>query len=409
MISKEEKHLRLDFPMLQKKVNEAPIVYLDNAATTFKPKSVIDAVCNYYQNESATVHRSVYELSNTLNAKYHQIREQVQKFIHANSSKEIIFTPGATMSLNLLAYSFGDAFIQSGDEILISEIEHHSNLVPWQMLAKRKNVVLKFIPTLQSSEIDLKALKTLLTDKTKLVCFAHVSNVTGVIHPVKEIAKLVKQYSCAKVAVDGAQAISHMPVDVQDLDADFYIFSAHKMYGPTGLGILYGKESLLEIMPPVFGGGDMIEKVSKEETTYNALPFKFEAGTPNIAGVMGLGAAMTYIENLGFDWIEKKEKALLEHALKSLHEISDVQIIGNSKNRAGLISFQIEGIHNLDVITLLNFKAIALRSGHLCAQTALERFNLTSLLRISFAVYNTLEEVNFFIASLKEVISKLKN
>lgn len=409
MITQEIEDIRLDFPMLKSLVHEKPLIYFDSAATTFKPEAVIEAIAKTYESEYGTVHRAIYELSSKSSANYYRARKTIQSFIGASSEKEVIFTSGATAGLNMVALSFGEVFIEKGDEILITEIEHHSNLVPWQMLAERKKAHLKFIPILDTGDIDLEAFKALLGPKTKLVSLPHVSNAIGTTHPISEIAKLVRESSSAKILVDGAQAISHIPIDVKELDVDFYVFSAHKIFGPTGMGILYGKEALLEKMPPIFGGGDMIEKVTKEKTTYNKLPLKFEAGTPHMAGVMGLEAAILYLQSLGFDLIEKHEGELTEYAIKQLKKIPGLVILGSPKKRGPLISFYIEGIHNLDLATLLNFKGVAVRSGHLCAQTALERFNVPSMLRISFALYNTFTEIDSFILSLKEVILRLEN
>lgn len=399
--------IRLDFPMLLKKMHGRPLIYFDNAATTFKPKEVLDQITSFYADEYATVHRGAYEISESLNEKYFQARKTIQNFIGANSEKEIIFTSGTTASINLVAYSFGEAFIKEGDEILISEMEHHSNLVPWQMLVKRTGAHLKFIPILESGDLDLKALKQLLSPKTKLVSFAHISNVIGVVHPVKEIIQLIRENSAAKVLIDGAQAVAHLPIDVQDLDVDFYAFSAHKMYGPTGFGILYGKEALLEKMPPIFGGGDMIKNVSLNESTYQDLPYRFEAGTPHIEGALGAAAAIQYLQKVNLNSVLEKENKLLSYALEKLSQIEHLKIIGSPKKRTGLISFYVEGIHNLDLATLLSLKGIALRSGHLCAQTAMERFKTKSMLRISFAFYNTFQEINLFIEELTSACQKL--
>lgn len=404
---KNETEIRLDFPMLLKKMHGHPLIYFDNAATTFKPQKVIEAITSYYADESATVHRGAYEISEALNERYFQARKKIQKFIGAKSEKEIIFTGGATEAINLVAYSFGEAFIAPGDEILVSEIEHHSNLVPWQMLAKRKKAALKFIPILESGDIDLEGLKSLLSEKTKLVSLAHISNALGSLHPVKEIVQIIREKSTAKVLVDGAQAIAHLPVDVYNLDVDFYAFSAHKMYGPTGFGVLYGKESLLQHMPPFLGGGDMINKVTLDESSYQDLPYRFEAGTPHIAGAIGASAAIDYMQEIGLRDLFEKEAALLKYALGKLKQIKSLKIVGFPKKRGGLISFYIDGVHNLDIAALLNINGVALRSGHLCAQTTMERFNISSLLRISFSFYNTFQEIDLFTEKLINVIQML--
>lgn len=406
MISDDQ--IRKDFPMLTSSMHNHSLIYFDNAATTFKPQIVIDAIANFYSKGYGTVHRAIYELSQKATSSYHHVREKVQRFIGASSYQEIIFTSGTTDGLNLVAHSFCEAFISPGDEILISPFEHHSNLVPWQIVSKKYKAQLKFIPILESGEIDLPQLEKMLNPKVKLISFVHVSNITGFVHPVKEIIKKIRQKSDAKVLVDGAQAIAHMPVDMQDLDADFYVFSAHKMYGPTGLGILYGKEKLLNQMPPLKGGGDMIETVHLSESTYNQLPYKFEAGTPNIAAVIGFGAAISYLKDLGFETIEKKEHALLEYALKKLKAIPKVHLfLPKIYPQASLISFKVEGIHNLDLASLLNFKGVALRSGHLCAQPALSHLKESSLLRVSFSFYNSFVEIDQMFDFLNQAIAKL--
>lgn len=395
---------RCDFPMLQE---ENKLLYFDNAATTLKPKQVIKAIEHYYAREGATVHRGVYDLAQKTTEHQHQARIKVKNFIHARSEKEIIFTSGTTASLNLLSFILGEALIEPGDEILISEIEHHSNIVPWQFLVQRKKAVLKTIPVLKSADLDLKALKELLTPKTKIVSLAHISNVFGTIHPLEEIIPMIRQFSSALIVVDGAQSVAHHPIDVTALDVDFFAFSAHKMYGPTGLGVLYGKEELLKKLPPYQGGGDMIDHVLFEKTTFNELPYKYEAGTPHIAGIYGLHAALTYLEGLNLHEMYAYEHALTTYALKKLEEIDRVKVIGHPKNRSSILSFIVQGVHPLDLTTLLNFKKIALRSGHLCAQPALKRFELTSLLRLSFAPYNSFEEIDLFIHHLRQALEKL--
>lgn len=407
MLEQEMLQIRNDFPMLEQKMHGHPLIYFDNAATTLKPKKMIEALAHFYANDYATVHRSIYQISEKSTHLYYQSRQELQKFIGALSPKEIIFTSGTTDSINKIAYSFSEAFLQKEDEILITELEHHSNFVPWQMVAKKYSATLKFIPVLESGDIDLEAFKKLLNDRTKIVAFAHVSNVTGAVHPAKQIIELVRKHSKAKVMLDGAQAIAHMPINVQDLDADFYVFSAHKIYGPTGVGIWYGKEELLERMSPLFGGGDMIEKVTLKKTTYNQLPFKFEAGTPNIAGVIALKAAIKYVNEIGFDKIEKMERILIEKLISKLQIVPHLHFVGQPKQRSSLVSFNIDNTHPLDLATLLNFKGVAVRSGHLCAQPALEHFGISSMLRVSLSFYNTLDEVDAFIDYLLQSISKL--
>lgn len=409
MMKQEKLQIRDDFPMLEQKMHGHPLIYFDNAATTLKPRKMIEALTHFYANDYGTVHRSVYQLSERSTHLYYQSRQEVQKFIGARSSKEIIFTSGTTDSINKIAYSFSEAFLQKGDEILITELEHHSNLVPWQMVAEKYSATLKLIPVLESGDIDLDAFKELLNERTKIVAFAHVSNVTGAVHPAKQIIELIRARSNAKVMLDGAQAIAHMPINVQDLDVDFYVFSAHKIYGPTGVGVWYGKEELLEKMPPLFGGGDMIEKVTLKKTTYNQLPFKFEAGTPNIAGVIALKAAIEYVKEIGFDKIEEIELLLIERLISKLQKIPYLHFVGHPKNRSSLVGFNIDKIHPLDLATLLNFKGVAVRSGHLCAQPALEHFGISSMLRASLSFYNTIEEVDQFIDYLLQSIDKLKS
>ncbi len=407
MTTQDFQSLRKDFPMLSQKMRGRPLVYLDSAATTLRPACVSKALTKYYEEESGTVHRGVYELSEKATTLQHEVRQKLQAFINASSEKEIIFTSGTTGSFNLLAFSFGEAFIQEGDEILISEIEHHSNLVPWQLLCKRKKAHLKIIPVLDSAELDLQALKKLLNEKTKLVSLFHISNAFGVENPLEEIVQIVRERSKAKIAIDGAQSVAHQKVDVQALDLDFYAFSAHKMYGPTGVGVLYGKKELLDKMPPYQGGGDMIEVVSFDSITYNELPFKFEAGTPHIAGILAFGVVLDYLNEIGLEAIKSYELELLKYATSRLKKIAGLKILGESPKKGSLISFVIEGVHPLDIATLLDLKGIALRSGHLCAQPGLKRFNQTSVLRISFSFYNTFDEIDYFIRSLKEVLESI--
>ncbi|NGX55881.1 MAG: Cysteine desulfurase [Candidatus Anoxychlamydiales bacterium] len=397
--------IKKDFPYL---LQENAYVYLDTAATSLKPKSVIDSLNHFYKNEYATVHRGIYAPSKKATIRYDETRNKLKSFINAKSSNEIVFTKGATDSINLVALSFGKKNISQSDEIIIIETEHHSNIVPWQMLCKEKNAILKVAKVNENAEIDIDYFKTLLSDKTKLVCIAHMANSTGIIHPVKEIIKEVRSKTSALVLVDGAQAIAHQKVDVQDLDSDFYVFSSHKMYGPTGVGVLYAKEDILEMMPPIQGGGDMIETVSfNQETTYQKAPLKFEAGTPNIAAIIAFKDAMDYLETIGMDNIYKREKELLNYATSKLKEIKNLKIIGDSKNKGSVISFIIKDLHPMDVATFLDMKKIAIRTGHHCAQPTMQRFNVESTLRISFGIYTTFEDIDYFINSLKEVIAKL--
>jgi cysteine desulfurase / selenocysteine lyase len=393
--------------MLKKMVHGKPLVYLDSAATSLKPQAVIDAVSQFYTENYGTVHRAVYSLAGASTAHYNAVRSQVQQFLHAQSSDEIIFTKGTTEAVNLVAFSFGEAFVQPGDEILISAMEHHSNIVPWQLMCQRKRAHLKIIPVLESGELDWEAYEKLLTPRTKLVSVAHISNVLGMINPIKKIVESAHRMG-AKVFVDGAQSAPHLPIDVQDLGCDFFAFSGHKVYGPTGIGILYGKRELLRQMPPYQGGGDMIEAVSFEKTTFQEPPLKFEAGTPLIAEVIGLGAALDYVKSYGHAAIAAHEADLIRHAVQQLSQIEGMKILGGIENRSSLVAFNIEDVHPLDAATMLDLKGIAVRSGHLCAQPLLQRFGCTSALRLSIAPYNTVEEIAYFCAELASVAPALR-
>lgn len=398
---------RQDFPMLEKVVHGKPLVYLDSAATTLKPQAVIDAISQFYSSQYGTVHRAVYQLAGESTAQYNAVRQQVQQFLHAKSPEEIIFTKGTTEAINLVAFSFGQAFVQPGDEILISAMEHHSNIVPWQLLCERRQAYLKIIPLLPSGELDLEAYEKLLSSRTKLVSIAHISNVLGVINPIEAIVKSAHRIG-AKVFVDGAQSAPHLPVDVQALDCDFFAFSGHKIYGPTGIGILYGKKELLEKMPPYQGGGDMIQTVTFEKTTFQPPPLKFEAGTPMIAEVIGLGAALKYVNSYGLDKIASYETLLIQEAYKQLSQMEQLHILGSSPHRASLITFNIKGVHPLDAATLLDLQGIAVRSGHLCAQPLLNSLGCTVALRLSLAPYNTVEEIGYFCDALSRVLDPLR-
>ena len=398
--------IRNDFPMLKKSMHSCPLIYLDSAATAQKPQIVIDTIQDFYTNHYGTVHRAIYELVSHSTSHYHQVREKVKNFLHANKTEEIIFTRGTTESINLVAYSFGKAFVKPGDEILISEMEHHSNIVPWQILCEDRKAHLKVIPINENGEILLEEYAKMLNPKTKLVSIAHVSNTLGTVNPIKEMARMAHEAG-AKILVDGAQSAPHMTIDVQDLDVDFFVFSGHKLFGPTGIGILYGKSDLLKAMPPYQGGGDMIETVTFEKTTYNALPLKFEAGTPMIAEVMGLGAAIDYVTAIGLDNIHAYEKELLNYANSRLQQIHGLRIIGNAKEKGSLISFVVEGSHPLDIGTLLDLRGIAIRTGHHCAQPVMRHYGLPATARASFAFYNTKEEIDQFVDALKEIIDQL--
>lgn len=398
---------RSDFPMLQKTVHGHPLVYFDSAATAQKPQSVIDTITDFYQNHYGTVHRAIYELAIYSTNQYSLVRDKAVAFLNAKKAEEIIFTRGTTESINMVAYSFGKAFVKEGDEILISTIEHHSDIVPWQILCEDRKAVLKVIPVHDSGDLDLDAYQKLLSPKTRIVAFNHVSNALGSVNPVKQMAQMAHAAG-AKVLVDGAQAAPHMPIDVQDLDVDFYVFSGHKAYGPTGIGVLYGKEELLEKMPPCQGGGDMIETVTFEKTTYNTLPLKFEAGTPMIAEVMGLGAAIDYIEGIGRQNIHAREQELLAYASERLRAVPGIRIIGNAREKGAILSFVAEGAHPLDIGTLLDLKGICVRTGHHCAQPTMTRFGVTGTARASLAFYNTPAEVDYFIDSLQGALAQLR-
>ncbi len=394
--------VRQDFPIF----NSKSLIYFDSAATTHKPACVIEALSHFYAQEYATVHRSIYELAAKATTRYSSVRTKVQKFLNAKASEEIIFTRGTTDAINLIAASYGSAFLQEGDEILISEMEHHSNIVPWQMLCQEKKTHLKVAPINENAEILLSEYKKLLSPRTKLVSIAHIANATGTINPIKEMIALAHQKG-AKVVIDGAQAAAHIPIDVQELDADFYAFSGHKAFGPTGIGILYGKYELLEALPPYQGGSDMIEEVDFEKTTFQRPPLKFEAGTPMIAQVMGLGEAISYIEKLGCKQIAAWEHELLQYTTEQLVKIPKLRLIGTAKQKAAIISFVIEGIHPLDLGTLLDVQGIAVRTGHHCAQPLMKRFKVPGTVRVSFAPYNTIEEIDIFIDKLKRILPRL--
>lgn len=399
--------IRKDFPMLSKTMHGRLLIYLDSAATTQKPAAVIDAITDYYRDHYGTVHRAVYQLAIRSSEEYEHVRRKVQAFLNASSVEEIIFTRGTTESINMVAYSFGKAFIRPGDEILISAMEHHSNIVPWQLLCEDRGCILKVIPMNERGELLLDKYAKLLGPRTRIVAVAHVSNSLGTINPVKQMIAMAHQAG-AKVLVDGAQSAPHLGIDVQELDADFFVFSGHKMMGPTGVGILYGKKELLDQMPPYQGGGDMIEKVTFEKTTYNALPLKFEAGTPMIAEVIGLGAAIDYLQAIGLDAIQQWEHELLIYATAKLEKIPGLKILGQAAEKGPLISFVIEGAHSLDIGTMLDLKGIAVRTGHHCAQPVMNFFNVPATARASFALYNTKEEIDLFANALQEVVQHLR-
>lgn len=384
--------IRAQFPILHREVNGKPLVYLDNGATSQKPQSVIDTISRFYEHDNSNIHRGVHALSQEATSAYEQVRKKVQKFINAEHDHEVIFTSGTTGSINLVASSFGESLIREGDEILITAMEHHSNIVPWQMLCERKKAHLKVVPISEAGEIDIEEYRKLIGPKTELISLVHVSNSLGTVNPVKEMIEIAHAENIP-VLVDGAQAIHHTPIDVQELDCDFYVFSAHKMYGPTGVGILYGKEELLKDMAPYQGGGDMIKNVTFEKTTYNDLPHKFEAGTPNIVGGLGLGAAIDFINSVGFDFIQKHEAELCRFASSELKNIQGLRFIGTAQKRAGLVSFVLDGIHPYDTGVILDKLGIALRTGHHCTQPVMNFFGVPGTVRASFAVYNTKQEI----------------
>ncbi|MEA5139014.1 cysteine desulfurase [Arcicella rigui] len=394
--------IRADFPILDQSINGKKLVYFDNAATTQKPTAVIEAIAHYYNFDNANIHRGIHTLAERATRDFEASREAVRDFLGASSTEEIIFTSGTTQGINLVASTFGRKFIKEGDEIIVSGMEHHSNIVPWQMLCEEKGAILKVIPVTDLGELDLDAYEKLLSEKVKLVTLNHVSNSLGTINPVKQIIAMAHEYG-AKVLIDGAQATSHFKIDVQDLDADFYAFSAHKLYGPTGMGALYGKKDLLNAMPPYMGGGEMIKEVSFEKTTYNELPYKFEAGTPNIADVVALKTALAYSDSLGRENIAAYEDMLLAYATEKLSEIQGLRIIGQAEKKVSVVSFVIDGIHHQDIGVLLDNQGIAVRTGHHCTQPLMKRFNLLGTSRASFAVYNTTEEIDRLVAGLHRV------
>ena len=392
--------IREQFPILKREVNGRDLVYFDNGASTQKLQSVIDTVSNYYKEENSNVHRGVHFLSGLATDKFEESREVIRKFVGAKHAHEIIFTKGTTDSINLVANGFR-SLLKKGDEIIISELEHHSNIVPWQMCCEYSGAVLKIIPLKDNGELEIKKFESLLSEKTKLVAISHISNSLGTINPIKEFIEKSHKVG-AKVLIDGAQAASHISLNMQELDVDMYCFSAHKMYGPTGVGVLYGKEDVLNEIPPYQGGGEMIKEVSFKKTTYACLPHKFEAGTPNIAGVIAFKSAIEFISSLGFNTIAEHENNLLEYATKEILKIDGVKIYGTSENKSGIISFNIDGIHPYDIGVLLDKMGIAIRTGHHCTQPIMERFNIPGTARISLAIYNTIEEIDVCIASIKK-------
>ncbi|TXF12389.1 cysteine desulfurase [Pelomicrobium methylotrophicum] len=393
---------REDFPVLKQQVYGKPLVYLDNAATSQKPAAVIETERRYYEEYNANVHRGVHALSQKATDAYEAAREKVARFLNARSAREIVFVRGCTEGVNLVAQSYGRAILKPGDEILITAMEHHSNIVPWQIVCRETGAVLKVAPINDAGELVFEAFEKLLSERTKIVAAVHVSNALGTINPVERIVERAHAVG-AKVLLDGAQAAPHVPVDVQALDCDFYAFSGHKLYGPTGIGVLYGKEALLEAMPPYQGGGDMIKVVTFEKTLYNDLPYKFEAGTPHIAGAVGLGAALDYVAGIGIETIAAHEHALLQYATEAVSGIKGLRLVGTARRKAGILSFVMEGVHPHDIGTILDHQGVAIRAGHHCAMPVMDRYRVPATARASFALYNTREDVDALVAGLRKV------
>lgn len=396
--------IRADFPILSRTVYNKPLIYLDNAATVQKPRAVIEAMTRLYYEANANVHRGVHYLSQQATDLHEGARQRIQQFINAPSPEEIIFTRGTTESINLVAHSFAEAFMQAGDEVILSTMEHHANIVPWQLEAQRRGIVLRPCPITEDGQLDLQAFEALLSPRTRLVSLCHVSNVLGTVNPVAEIIQKAHQHGAA-VLIDGAQSVPHFKVDVQALDADFYVFSGHKMYGPTGIGVLYGKRQYLDQMPPYQGGGAMIGRVSFEQTTWERLPYKFEAGTPDYVAAHGLACAIDYIEGIGLEHIQRHEQHLLHVLTTALQDIPDLRLYGTAPHKDAVVSFTVGHIHPLDLGTLLDRLGIAIRTGHHCAQPLMQHYGVESMLRASLALYNTEEEVMAFVAGLKRVVA----
>ncbi len=396
--------IRADFPILQQKIYNRTLVYFDNAATTQRPQQVIDALNATYTTFYGNIHRAAHFLADKATAAYEETRDKVKNLINAESREQIIFTKGTTESINLAAFAFGEAFVKEGDEIIVSEMEHHSNIVPWQLMAGRKGAKIVMLPIDDNGRLKIELLDELISPKTKLIAVAHVSNVLGTINPIAEIAQIAHNKSI-RILVDGAQAAPHLKIDVQALDVDFYALSAHKMYGPNGVGVLYGKKELLEQLPPYQGGGEMISEVKFSGTIYNELPYKFEAGTPNISGVIAFGAAIDYLLSVGIENLATWEHELLEYATSKLLAIPGLKIYGTQAQKSGVISFNVDGVHFFDLGTMLDKFGIAVRTGHHCADPLMDHFNIQGTVRASFAVYNTKEEIDVFVESLKKVIS----
>jgi cysteine desulfurase/selenocysteine lyase len=394
--------IRSYFPILQQKVYGKPYIYLDNAATALRPMQVLQAIEQTYTKFNGNPHRGAHYMSNQTTEHFEAVRDKVKQFLNAEKREEIIFTKGTTESINLVAYSFGEAFINEGDEIIVSEMEHHANIVPWQLLAQRKKAVVKVIPITDKGELLIDQLENLITPRTKIISVNMVSNVLGTINPVKQIIEIAHQNQ-VPVLIDAAQAIPHIKIDVQDMDCDFLAFSGHKLYGPTGVGCLYGKKELLDKMPPFLGGGEMIDKVSFSGTTFNELPYKFEAGTPNFTEVIGLGAAIDFVNELGLEAISDYENQLMEYAISKLKTIEGIRFIGEAKNKASVISFLVKNIHPYDMGMFLDKMGFAVRTGHHCAEPLIDRLKIPGTVRISLAIYNTTEEIDLFVTAVKKV------
>ncbi len=395
--------IRSYFPILKRKVYTKPLVYLDNAASTQKPIQVLKAEERLHNDYYGNIHRAGHYMADKSTIDFEEVRGKVQQILNSPSREEVIFTKGTTESVNLVAYSFGERYIEEGDEIIVSEMEHHSNIVPWQLMAERKKAIIKVLPFNDNGELQLQKLDELITPRTKIIAVAHVSNVLGTVNPIREVIEKAHEKNVV-VFIDGAQGIQHTSVDVQELDADFYAFSAHKAYGPNGVGVLYGKKSLLEEMPPYQGGGEMISEVTFEKTLFNELPYKFEAGTPNITGVIAFGASLDLLKEIGIENIAAWEKGLLDYATSGLKEIEGLTIYGESRNKSGVVAFNVEGIHFYDLGMLLDKMGIATRTGHHCADTVMQHYGIQGTLRISVGMYNTKEEIGLFIEALKKVI-----
>lgn len=398
--------IRADFPILSTTINGKPLVYLDNAATTQKPQLVIDTIRDYYTHYNSNIHRGTHHLSNLATEAHEGARKTVKDYINAKHDHEIIFTRGTTEAINLVAFSFGEAFVNPGDEVIVTELDHHSNFVPWQMMCERRKAHFRVVPFDENGDLRLDVLEKLLSQKTRILAFNHVSNSLGTINPAKKIIKMAHDAGAA-VLVDAAQSVQHIEHDVQELDADFYAFSGHKMYGPTGIGVLYGKEDWLDAMPPYQGGGEMIDLVTAERTTYNTLPFKFEAGTPNIVGPIGLAAAIDYINSLDFDEITAHEDAVLEYGLEKLREIDGLKIYSKAKRHASIIAFNVDGVHHYDLGTLLDTRGVAVRTGHHCTQPIMAALGIEGTVRASLALYNTKEEIDVLVTAIKKALKML--